>query len=212
MRVVTCIGSTCSGKTCLLNILQGPANDGKCFSIEEQDRIKVIQEEFNHKPADNTTVINTDAVVSNDEFGGRNRLKYSNKIVPTTNGVLKKLDLKTQCLNGKFAVSENKNIFERNIEPNYYSSLLGKTAPTAGVNHFEFIVSDLTLQVAGKYRQRQRKEHNNICSNIGCRCTKVNNERFDVIELRELGGEIGKFLEIRDCKPLPTPNFRTFRG
>ena len=50
MRLVTCIGSISSGKTCLLNILQEQAIDGKCYSTEEQEKIAAIQEEFNYKP------------------------------------------------------------------------------------------------------------------------------------------------------------------
>ena len=76
------------------------------------------------------------------------------------------------------------------IRPNSYSTLLGKTAPTIGVNHFEFIVDDLTLQVAGKYWHRKKKC--DICSNLKCRSSNVNRDRVDAIELRELGGQIGE--------------------
>ena len=72
-----------------------------------------------------------------------------------------------------------------------YSELLGKTAPTVGVNHFEFIVDDLTLQVAGKYWKRKESRTNKLCPSVKC-CSAHVNDKIDVIELRELGGEIGK--------------------
>jgi hypothetical protein len=190
MRLVTCIGSVSSGKTCLLNILQEQANDGKCFSIEKQNEVLALQQEFNHKPAKEIPTQKKEySKNSKNKKHTFERLTCSNKVAPTNN-----LN-STTCLesgepNVPLAV-EIKEEVKSDVRPISYSTLLGKTAPTIGVNHFEFIVDDLTLQVAGVYWQRKKKDHG-ICSNLKCRSTNVNCDRIDAIELRELGGQIGE--------------------
>ena len=191
MRLITCVGSKSSGKTCLLNILQEKAPDGKAFSFEEQDEVFSIRQEFNHKPqklpmqANGDTNINSRRKSSSFEY-----FKKSNKIVPK---------IVDSCNNSEVDKVENDSYIPTIIDspdskPCDYSELLGKTAPTIGVNHFEFIVDDLTLQVAGKYWKRKGSEKNKIYSSIACCSSNLNGKRQDGIELRELGGEIGKFL------------------
>jgi len=191
MRLVTCIGSVSSGKTCLLNILQEQANDGKCFSIEKQTEILALQQEFTHNPAKKIPTQNNEHLKnSKNKKGTFERLTCSNKVAPTSN-----LENTTCTENGEQNLvplaAEIKEPVISDIRPIFISTLLGKTAPTIGVNHFEFLVDDLTLQVAGKYWQRKKKD-NVICSNLKCRSTNVNRDRIDAIELRELGGEIGE--------------------
>ena len=191
MRLITCVGSKSSGKTCLLNILQEKAPDGKAFSLEEQDEIFSIRQEFNHKPQRLPIQANGDTNINSKRKSfSFDYFKTSNKIVP------KSVD---SCKNDVEDKAENNSFIPTIIDsPDStecdYSELLGKTAPTIGVNHFEFIVDDLTLQVAGKYWKRKGGEKNKIYSSIACCSSNVNGKRLDGIELRELGGEIGKFL------------------
>ena len=191
MRLVTCIGSVSSGKTCLLNILQEQANDGKCFSIEKQTEILALQQEFNYNPAKEIPSQNKELLNhSKNKKHTFERLTCSNKVAPTNN-----LNNTTCTDNGEQnpipLAAETKEPVISDIRPIFNSTLLGKTAPTIGVNHFEFVVDDLTLQVAGKYWERKKKG-NAICSNFKCRSTNVNHDRIDAIELRELGGQIGE--------------------
>ena len=191
MRLVTCIGSISSGKTCLLNILQEQAKDGKCFSIEAQNEFRALQEEFNHKPMKEiATQTNVHSNIPEKTKSKIERFKVSNKVAPNNDQALTS-SLKTN----KRIVTLSSDIKQPpapDTSPILDSSLIGKTAPTVGVNHFEFIVDDLTLQVAGEYWQRKKKHGNGLCSNIKCRSTSANCDRIDAIELRELGGQIGE--------------------
>ena len=193
MRLVTCIGSISSGKTCLLNILQEQAIDGKCYSTEEQEKIAAIQEEFNYKP--NKEISNQKDCIPKNFKNNRKRERniISNKVAPIINENSKQIGASTDNKHS-LNIPKVKVLDKVKTTPINISNLLGKTAPTIGVNHFEFIVDDLTLQVAGKYWIRKKENSNNICQNISCKSTEVNSERIDAIELRELGGEIGKYL------------------
>ena len=191
MRLVTCVGSKFSGKTCLLNILQEQAHDGRCFSIQDQNEIFSVWEEFNHKP-------NKSYIQPNHEKDGDSKrkpfslatIKNSNKITPSKSNSLE--NIKLHCKNNASSIISNSGLNPPvNTKTYQYSELLGKTAPTIGVDHFEFNVDDLTLQVAGKYRKRKESEKKKLCTSVGC-CSAYVNDKSDVIELRELGGEIGK--------------------
>ena len=204
MRVVTVVGSISSGKTCLLNILQEKAKDGRVFSIKEQQEISIIQEEFeynafvsNYKTAAKLNRATT-VLVKEEHLGtqkkenkkrvARARLKFSNKVVPenidTSNNI--------EDINKDSKVGvERTGALLDSKRSSSLSNLLGKTPSTIGVNHFEFVVDDLTLQVAGEYWRRKGKKNCNLCPSGGCDSTNVHNEQFDTIELRELGGQIG---------------------
>ena len=193
MRLVTCVGSKSSGKTCLLNILQENASDGKAFTIQEQDKIFSIWQEFNLKPKNFPTQVNGDKNnASKRKSFSLEHLRISNKVGTKSPVSFKKeeIDLKQKSYNN---INTLDGTDLGNSKQCDYSELLGKTAPTIGVNHFEFIVDDLTLQVAGKYWKRKEREKNKIYRSIGCFTSDVNGDRIDGIELRELGGEIGKF-------------------
>ena len=62
-----------------------------------------------------------------------------------------------------------------------------------GVNHFEFIVDDLTLQVAGEYWNRKKNKTSFFCPKINCQSPELNSDKSGVIELKELGGQIGEY-------------------
>jgi len=193
MRLVTCIGSISSGKTCLLNILQQQASDGKCFSIEDLEKIAAIQEQFNYKPNKEVVIQSKDGLLTKSKYKNhkRERLKVNNKVAPTTNENLKQVGTSTDKDKNQFVQTQDVEEFEKvETKPIYYSNLIGKTAPTIGVNHFQFTVDDLTLQVAGEYWKRKKNKSNNICKKFSCSSSAVNSDRIDAIELRELGGEI----------------------
>ena len=190
MRLVTCVGSKSSGKTCLLNILQQQAHDGKYFSIPEQNEIFSVWEEFNHKPKKPyTQLIDEKAGNSERNTFSLENLMNSNKITPLNSNSLENIKLHRK--NKTFNISDSGLKPQVKTRTYNYSELLGKTAPTVGVNHFEFIVDDLTLQVAGKYWKRKESRTNKLCPSVKC-CSAHVNDKIDVIELRELGGEIGK--------------------
>lgn len=179
MRLVTCIGSISSGKTCLLNILQQNASDGKCMSIKEQDEIFSYQKELNCKPKQESVL-----QIKSEEPSNKSKNKIDklgrNKIVPISEGVIDNGTVKTILINA----SEPTKIEKR------YSDLLGKTTPTVGVNHFEFTVDDLTLQVAGEYWNRKKNKNSFFCPKINCQSPEQNSDKAGVIELKELGGQI----------------------
>ena len=97
MRLVTCIGSISSGKTCLLNILQENASDGKCMSIKEQDEIFSFQKELNCKPKQES-VLQTSEEGSNKSKNKIDKLGR-NKIVPISEGVIDNGTVKTILIN-----------------------------------------------------------------------------------------------------------------
>lgn len=179
MRLVTCIGSISSGKTCLLNILQQNASDGKCMSIKEQDEIFSYQTELNCKPKQESVL-----QIKSEEPSNKSKNKIDklgrNKIVPISEGVIDNGTVKTILINA----SEPTKIEKR------YSDLLGKTTPTVGVNHFEFTVDDLTLQVAGEYWNRKKNKNSFFCPKINCQSPELNSDKAGVIQLKELGGQI----------------------
>ena len=182
MRLVTCIGSISSGKTCLLNILQQNTSDGKCMSIKEQDEIFSYQKELNCTPKQESVL-----QIKSEEPSNKSKNKIDklgrNKIVPISEGVIDNGTVKTILINA----SEPTKIEKR------YSDLLGKTTPTVGVNHFEFTVDDLTLQVAGEYWNRKKNKNSFFCPKINCQSPELNSDKAGVIELKELGGQIGEY-------------------
>ena len=204
MRVVTVVGSISSGKTCLLNILQEKAKDGRCFSIKEQQQISIIQEEFEYNAfASNYKTVAelnraTTVLVKEEHLGtqekeskqrvARARIKFSNKVAPENKEIPNNIDDIDK--DSKVVVERTDALLDSKSSTSL-SNLLGKTPSTIGVNHFEFVVDDLTLQVAGEYWRRKGKKNCNLCRSVGCDSTNVHNERFDAIELRELGGQIG---------------------
>lgn len=179
MRLVTCIGSISSGKTCLLNILQENAGDGKCMSIKEQDKIFFFQKELNCKPKQECVLQTKSEEPSNKSKNKIDKLGR-NKIVPISEEVIDNGTAKNIQINSSEATTIEKK----------YSDLLGKTTPTVGVNHFEFTVDDLTLQVAGEYWNRKKKKKSFFCPKINCQSPELNGAITGVIELKELGGQI----------------------
>ena len=194
MRLVTCVGSKSSGKTCLLNILQEQVHDGKAFSIQEQDSVFSLWQEFDHKPNGISTKINDEkSINSKRKKFSFELLKASNKVVPEKSDIILDSDRVSTQNNSSNITSLG---VHNPINSKVYncSELLGKTAPTIGVNHFEFIVDDLTLQVAGKYwkhKECEKQKSHTVLQPYFC-TSKVDSDRIDGIELRELGGEIGK--------------------
>ena len=218
MRVVTCVGSISSGKTTLLNILQANLHDGKCFSVSEQKKIAQISEEFDPKYESKPENVVAEKAVSTSSGVTKQRNKLikrhnRNKVIPGDEKVAatpnkSQQSSKPNVISKKWSESseikgseEKCEIDKTHVEQKSilrYSDLLGKTAPTVGVNHFEFLVDDLTLQVAGEYKLRRKRNKtvasSNFWHNVGCCCaTRVLNSRGDVVELRELGGQIGRY-------------------
>ena len=192
MRLVTCVGSKSSGKTCLLNILQEQVHDGKAFSIQEQDSVFSLWQEFDHKPNGISTKINDEKSINSKRKNfSFELLKASNKVVPKKSDIILDSDRVSPQIDSSNITSLGVHN-PINSKAYDYSELLGKTAPTIGVNHFEFIVDDLTLQVAGKYWKRKESEKKKSYTFIECCTSKVDSDRIDAIELKELGGEIGK--------------------
>ena len=181
MRLVTCIGSISSGKTCLLNILQENAGDGKCMSIKEQDEIFSFQNELNCKPKQES-VLQTKSEEPSNKSKNKIEKLGRNKIVPISEEVIDNGTAKNNLINSSETTIEKK-----------YSDLLGKTTPTVGVNHFEFTVDDLTLQVAGEYWNRKKNKNSFFCPKINCQSPELNGDITGVIELKELGGQIGEY-------------------
>ena len=185
MRLVTCIGSISSGKTCLLNILQENAGDGKCMSIKEQDEIFSFQKELNCKPKQES-VLQTKSEERSNKSKNKIEKLGRNKIVPISEEVIDNGTAKNIPINSSEATTIEKK----------YSDLLGKTTPTVGVNHFEFTVDDLTLQVAGEYWNRKKNQNSFFCPKINCHSPELNGSITGVIELKELGGQIGEYYKV----------------
>ena len=185
MRLVTCIGSISSGKTCLLNILQENAGDGKCMSIKEQDEIFSFQKELNCKPKQES-VLQTKSEERSNKSKNKIEKLGRNKIVPISEEVIDNGTAKNIPINSSEATTIEKK----------YSDLLGKTTPTVGVNHFEFTVDDLTLQVAGEYWNRKKHKNSFFCPKINCQSPELNGAITGVIELKELGGQIGEYYKV----------------